>query len=728
MNHNTFATAVLRTPLYPVAFYIKLLSDYRTDKVWECLLHPLVKEAIALASPELMGQVEKYLNDPACFSKEKQKHLEKSVLKYIARISTRATPFGLFAGCTIATFGKETNIELQPIENFISHTQFDMQFWTHLLLELGKKEKIREKLVYYPNTSLYEVGGFYRYVEYHFVKKRREHTLAAFRRNEFLDLIYQQAHSGKSRNDLVAMLIEDESEREEALDFINELIDHQFLVSNLEATVTGDQEIERVLLILEGIEECTSIKQTLQEIATHLKKNTLLQHRTLSQEIKEKVAQLEVAFDEKYLLQTDLYSLAKTATINEQIVKKIQQVLPFLGKIQETRPNENLERFKKAFSTRYETREMPLTVVLDGEIGIGYLQNNNLSDTHPILDKLPIQKKSNLKKGEEWTSLEYHLEEKLQMCLKKGETTLQLQEADFKQIEYKKESIPPTFSALIEVVKEAEKEQVVLESLGNFSAAKLIGRFCNGNKEIHQLAKEIIVQEAQSYPEAIVAEIAHLPESRTGNVLRRPVLRTHEIPYLSNSGVTQENQININDLTLSIRNQRIVLKSKKENKEIIPCLSNAHNYTSNALPIYHFLCDLQGQYVTPIYRFDWGVLKQHHNYFPRVVYKEVILAKARWYIYEKETKNLSWGVAFKEWCLKQKLPKYVSIVKGDNTLLLDLEVEIGFEILIKTIKTAGKVILEEFLFVTDGVVKNEKGDHFANQFLVSFKNQEFKKS
>ena len=182
-------------------------------------------------------------------------------------------------------------------------------------------------------------------------------------------------------------------------------------------------------------------------------------------------------------------------------------------------------------------------------------------------------------------------------------------------------------------------KEYAIESSGDVSAAKLLGRFCNGNEAIHNLTNEIVKKEAAYHSDKILAEIVHVPESRTGNILRRPILREYEIAYLSNSGVTQDYTIDLNDLMISIKNNKIILRSKKHNKEVIPCLSNAHNYSNKSLPIYHFLCDLQSQDVKPIYSFSWGVLESHYDYFPRVDYKDVILSKAKWIVSKNEIEN-----------------------------------------------------------------------------------------
>ncbi len=722
-NFSAFSTFVIRTPLFPVSYYTSLLENYSQEAVFETLHNTYLKNAIALASPELLEELEKYTNNPSQYSVDKVKQLEIALLKYIARISSRATPFGLFAGCNTGHFAKETDITLCNKENYSIPTQFDMQFWTHLLQELGKEIAVREKLLYVPNSSLYVIGSFYRYIEYKFVNKRREHTITAIRKNPFVTLILENCKTGKSIYELSSLLIDSEAEREEAISFIHELIDNQFLVSNLEATVTGDAEINRVLTLLEPISSLAIKTALLKEIGEQLLflESNILSHTTISEEIRNKVAHLGVDFDKKYLLQTDLYIKTKTATLNHAITLKLQQTISFLERLQSKTLNANLEAFKKAFFNRYETREMPLAVVLDSEVGIGYLQGYRMNDSHPILDFFSIAKQNkSISTQEQWNKLDYLLEKLLKISLENKKKILILKEEDFKHFESNNFNLPPTFSAMIEVIQEADKETLVLDSLGNFSAAKLIGRFCNGEETINHLAKEIVTKEADLQPNSILAEIAHIPESRTGNILKRPVLRPYEIPYLANSILPKEQQIEIEDLTVSIINNTVVLKSKKLNKAIIPCLSNAHNYSNNALPIYQFLCDLQGQNTHPVYKFDWGFLPYHYNDFPRVVYKEVILAKAKWYVHLDELKTVDFRTNFKDWKTKKQIPRYVTIVSGDNTLLLDLEREICFEILQKTAKSNGKVLLEEFLFANDSIVKDEEGKKYANQFIVSF--------
>ena len=730
MQPTVFSQYILRTPAFPIQNYLNLLENYAEESLLVQYERPYVQEAISIASPELKKALDQWLANPLALNPEKRQGLALSFLKYMARMSARCTPFGLFAGCSVGTWAQETNIVLGQAEQHTRFTQFDMHFWVAMLQELAQRKDVINAFVYYPNSSIYSLGDFYRYVEYKYVKTKREHSISALRKTEVLDLVWQEAQKGITVHQIVNLLIDDETDREEALEFVYQLVDFQFLVSELDATVTGSDEWTRVLTILDQIPALAKETQLLRKMKAEC---SLLDQEIVPEaenyvRLQSLIEQSKVPFEPKFLFQTDLNCTTNTNTLDQNIPKKVLKALRFLNGIQKKSSFANQANFAKSFTQRYESREMPLVTVLDTETGIGYLQNANMNDTHDLLEAFSFHSNSATDEliQQSWSSTDFILQKKLQAYSQKRETVISLTEQDFPDFKSSWEDAPATFSVMVEVGQKEDSEWIAIESSGGISAAKLLGRFCNGHEEIHAVTKEIVSKEQNFHHDKILAEIVHIPESRTGNILRRPVLREYEIAYLSGSGVGRDHTIDLNDLMVSVQGSKIVLRSKKHNKAVIPCLSNAHNYGSRALPIYQFLCDLQAQGVKPIYNFSWGVLESHYNYFPRVMYKEVILAKAKWFVDQTETakfaklEGTALIAAFSLWRQERGMPQYVNWVQSDNTLLLDFEKAICITMFLKSVVKLSTVVLEEFLFDSNSVVVDDKKEQYANQVIVSY--------
>jgi len=731
MHHyqiRPFSHYVLRTPLLPISFYRNVLEKYSEEALLLQFENPYVREAIRMASPELLMALNKWKAEPCSLSHKKRDSLQLSLLKYSARISARCTPFGLFAGCTVGKITSDTNIILHSPEKFSRFTQFDMQFWVALLQDFAKRIEVSSHLKYYPNNSIYVLGDFYRYVEYNYVKTKREHSISALRKTALLSDLVHQSKSGKTIDEMVYLLADDDSETAEALEYINQLINFQFLISELDATVSGSDEWGRVFSIIDKIPNLKEETTVLHSIRNQflLLDQTLVPSEKNYEAIKDLIQKTGVDYDEKYLFQTDLNTTASVNTLSSSSQKKVLQAVRFLNGIQKSKKSENHTNFIKAFTQRYESKEMPLATVLDTETGIGYLQNSEMNDTHEILEQFSFKSKVQETILEPWTAYDFIMEKKLQECILKNEKVVTLSENDFPDFDPSWTNAPATFSVMIEIALHQEKEILSIESSGDVSAAKLLGRFCNGNDAIFNLTNEVIAKEAAYHSDKILAEIVHIPESRTGNILRRPVLRAFEIAYLANSGVNQDYTIDLNDLMISIRNNKIILRSKKHNKEVVPCLSNAHNYSTKSLPIYHFLCDLQSQDIKPIHSFSWGILKTHYDFFPRVDYNGVLLSKSKWMVRKTEIivfykmEGIPLFEAFSSWRKERNIPRFVNWAYFDNTLLLNFKTNIGIQLFLKSVVNHAKITLEEFLFTADSVVKNTNGENFANQFILSF--------
>lgn len=720
-----FSEYVLRTPLLPLSTYLELVKSYSSKKAKKLYENLIIKEAINLASPELRKELDKWALEMSSLSNEKKQSLELTFLKYIARMSSRCTPFGLFAGCCVGKLNSETNIILHTIDKHKRFTQLDMQYWIAMLQDIAKRKEASLHLKYFPNSSIYEAGDFYRFIEYKYVNAKREHSISALRKSNLLIQILNHSKSGMTINEMASLLANDESEKEQAEKYIFQLIDFHFLVSDIDASLTANNEWEKIIKLFNDIpfynnetEMFKSLKIKLSDLDINLSPSG-----ALYKEIKTIIDRIGTAYDEKYLFQTDLNQSAQKNNLNQKISQRVLKATEFLNSIQIQKEFQNLENFKKAFTKRYENREMPLCIVLDTEIGIGYLQNHDMNDTHDLLENFSFRTKPAKEKKQIWTDFDFILQKKLHDCYTRKEKDIQLNENDFPRSDYNLENIPVTFSVMIEVLND---DQIVLISSGNVSAAKLLGRFCNSNADIHSLAKQIIEKENEYQDDKILAEIVHIPESRTGNILKRPNLREHEISYLCKSGVSNEKNIDLNDLFLSVRSNRIVLRSKKHNKEVIPCMSNAHNFTSNSLPAYHFLCDLEMQNTKPVSSFNWGVLESHYIYFPRVTYNGTILSKAKWKIKEDEIKTfykIDKNILkdfFLKWRSERNLPRFANWIHGDNTLLFDFESLISIKLFLNATKSIKEFFLEEFLFTDDAVVKNKSGDNFSNQIILSY--------
>src|SRR5690606_37661797 len=129
----------------------------------------------------------------------------------------------------------------------------------------------------------------------------------------------------------------------------------------------------------------------------------------------------------------------------------------------------------------------------------------------------------------------------------------------------------------------------------------------------------------------ITAEIVHLPEDRTGNILYRYNTRKYEIPYLGLSSKNPENQILIDDLLIYVENDEIKIRSKKLNKEIMPKLSNAHNFASpQLLQFFIFLCDLYMHKVILGMSLNVFTIIGFLRNTPQIQYKNLILSEQQW--------------------------------------------------------------------------------------------------
>lgn len=705
------------------------------DRLRTLVTQPEIADAIFVASPDLYDYLEQWLTEPE--SKRGQR-VEGALVRYFSRMCSRATPFGLFASTSLGRIGEQTRLAVADKTACERHTRLDMDYLFALADELGKDGELRQALHYRPNSSLYSAAGKIRYVESRVDGRARTYHLVSVENNEFIEATLSRAVTGQTIAELAAALVDGEITSDEAEQFIGQLIDNQILVSELSVPVTGAEAIhpliEQMRRSSANSEFVRALEQTRDELAAIDAAGLGAKperYRAIAKQLESLPAKAELP----RLFQVDMVRPAGEASLSQTVIDEIRTSVELLRSIF-ARPFESeLRRFCQEFTNRYETREVPLVEVLDDDFGIGYPAGSAVGNA-PLLNGLALPATSEAQSI--WRARDAYLLQKLSGALMRGATEIKLEETDLKALRSKESlPLPDAFGVICRVAAESEEAvergefQVLIESAGGPSGATWLGRFCHADAELHQeIAKHLEAEESLK-PEAIFAEIVHLPEGRIGNILARPVLRDYEISYLGNSGAARERQLPVTDLMISVQNDRVVLRSAKLGREIIPRLTSAHNWPRESSTVFKFLCDLQAQGTMPGVMWNWGALESA-PFLPRVVAGRAVLSRAQWVVNKTElericdSKDAERFNVIQQWRAERRLPRFVVLADGDNTLPIDLENVLSLDSFAHIIKDRDEVKLQELwplpeqllACATEGAATNSK--RYAHELIVPF--------
>jgi thiopeptide-type bacteriocin biosynthesis protein len=692
---------------------------------------PLLQEAIYTASPELYAELGKALaQGGATYARKDAERLALTLYKYTLRMSTRCTPYGLFAGCARGQVASHTAIAFagQPLAQ---QSRLDMNYVSELVQQLLAEPTLREQLSYYPNNSLYQVADKYRYVECQLQNKRRHYTLTSVAHTHYLAALLAAAQAGASFAQLVAAIeaAEPTATAEEARAYVHQLIAAQVLVSELEPTLTGQVYLESLPDRLRGKASPSQV-QLLEHLLGLLSQGTVDSFQQVHAVLSASFGQ----FSSKDLIQTDLFFQTTENQLGRTVVDTIAQQVSELYRLSSKASPPDLASFSRSFSERFEEQEVPLLLALDSESGVGYGSTElGSGDYLPVLEGIrPGGKSKNktltLKKNAPLVHELYH------RALREGGQQVELTEADLASLEQHPDlaaATPPSlyaFGSLLAAspaAADAGQFQFALSSCAGPSAANLLGRFCYGDARLLADVQATLQQAEPDTEEVLYAELVHLPEARVGNILMRPILRAYEIPFLSPGAVPADHQITVQDLLVSVRKGQVVLRSRRLNKRVIPRLSTAHNYTAG-LPIYRFLCDLQKDGLYTGVGWHWDMLHDQ-PFLPRVVYKNIIVSKATWRIRREQLATAAPAASSPDaqllaYLAEQRLPRYFCLAEHDNELLIDSEQPAARQLVWQQLEKKGQVRLTEFLASAEQAVVQQAGQAFANELLLPLRN------
>ncbi len=705
---------VLRTPALPIERWFRCLgaeSDPKgfIERLRQEWTRPQLQEALALASPSLHRRLSEW--DWSVASKKDRKLLQ-AAYRYFARMCTRSTPFGLFSSVAVGVEDDEARLDLEgPGERLRRHVRLDTATVARITECLLENPDIRRQLKLRVNDCGYQRGDRWIYVEWISQKDTRDYQLSSVDLDEALhQLLMLAAGNALTVHELVDEYgrLDPDIDRAEVYEFIDLLIESKLLLTSLEPRLTGMECLPAMLETLEAIPEARAAVRQLEQCQRRLTKlDSASSEQALAayRDVEKDLQPLNLSIDRQQLLQVDFYRDLSELTLPGSIMDELARAAE-IGLALGASRNNRLDDFCQRFTARYEGQRVALLEALDEESGVG-LEPMAPAES-ALLNGVAWQLDSTQQRdGVEQLVVEKYLgpdtARRFEIVID-GDDLPPLDTDDRSRVPEAAHMLATLLAKDVEALNRGEF-RIWLQGINGPGVANMIGRFCFGSDELAEYVRTSHRRESEARPEAIHAEIVHLPKERMGNLTCRPLLRDHEIPLLGHSGASEANQIDLSDLEIEVVGKEITLWSRRHGRPVIPRMSNAHNFEAGTLGIYRFLCLLQF-HGTTAGGFRLPASLAGRTFSPRVRCGRVILSPAQWRIAGERADRLKNGPAdgvgarLSELAAELDIPRHVGLIEGDNVLALDLNSAIAPEILLTDLRKRGELRLIE-LFVGD---------------------------
>jgi thiopeptide-type bacteriocin biosynthesis protein len=724
---------VLRTPLLPFDEFLAWSEQAAGDRtvlrqrLRALIARPEVREALFIASPALEERLDTELAAPDSPGGQK---MERALARYLTRMTSRATPFGLFAGCSVGTLADETCLQLPARTGYERHTRLDMDYQHVLTSALGRSPAIRSCLNYRPNSSLYRIPGRLRYIEARRQEDQISHHVIALEDTDYLQCVLARAGGGASCTELTDALLAfaPDASHEEADEYVADLIDMQVLVSDLHPTITGAESLAELVDQLRPLAAARSAVLVLEKMRTELTAIDaagLTVSPTRYREAANQLGALPARIDLARLFQVDLIKPAPQATLGRAHLEEITGGLAILHRVARPLPAllQHLKRFRESFVARYEAQAVPLVEALDAEAGVGF--GGGPPPTNSLLEGIDLPGPADSEYP--WRKQDHHLLRLVVEAATQGRPEIALGPDDLDALaEDQALPLPDSFTAIASVARlpDESPDAYQIHLVGGYGSpgARLLGRFCYADQGLHEHVRRYLRAEEALHPEAVFAEIVHVPEhERLGNILFRPVLRDYEISFLGRSGARHDQQLPLADLLVSVVGEEIRLWSAKLGRRVFPCLTTAHNFRGRGHILYRFLCALQEQGATAGLQWDWGPLGRL-PFLPRVVIGRLVLSRAQWRMDDAEVKAVvaAGQHGIPAWRQRRRLPRLVELLDGEDALLVDLENLLSVEMFLDLLRKRKEAVLIEMFPPPEWLNATGPEGRFVHELLVPF--------
>ncbi|MGW7101538.1 lantibiotic dehydratase [Streptomyces sp. NPDC054838] len=752
---------LLRAPVLPVQDFLAITAGpgtqdaadghgdpYRLDQMRQhgrgllrdMVRRPRVAQALHIASGSVTVGLDRLGEAPE--DSKRVRRTYSTLFRYLTRMSTRSTPYGLFSGVATGLFTDTADLGMAADPVARTRTRADLGWLLALLKKLENDPAVRPRLGVRVNSALYRAGGR-GVLPGADVYGEEDNRLAGFRITEPADLAMRIARRpGATYEDIldgIAATVPGAT-RDKAEAFLAQLWDLHALTSDLRPSLVEphpELELAERLTGLDAAQDVLGGLHTVRELAERIDCARGAAPVSLLRELT--AHQKSMAPDyarETYQLDT---ALAVTGTgLPEEIGAAAATTAEALLRMGSFPPRpQHIAEYHSAFLERFGVdSEIPLLQLLSPETGLD--APNSYSNPVRAFPLPPVGEDRAVGK-------EMRLAALVTEAMRAGAYELEITDERLKQLSVwqageAQPRVRPAIDLYAQIAAKSPEAlrgddwRLVLAPAGMAEGGRTFGRFFDlfdeGTLErLRQYARA----EEELCPDVVFADLNYLhPHGRSANVSLHPGLRSHEICVNTAPTLAADRQIPLSDILVGATASRFFLRSARLGKELV--VSQGHMLSAFQAPnACRLLLELSDDGYAPLAGFDWGPLRMS-PFLPRVTRGRAVLHPAQWSL-TPERLGLPAGrnalpgrdafyAAVQRWRGQWNVPRYVSLVYMDNWLALDLEHPLSVDELYDEVTGLAEadrqhVVIQEALAGFPGTwLRDPAGGQYLNEVVV----------
>jgi thiopeptide-type bacteriocin biosynthesis protein len=661
----------------------------------ETFANPILREALIVSSKDLYEAVVK-----ENLSKESKgtSQIQSSLIKYFIRLSTRPTPFGLFSGVAMGRFdevcGDESDIIVSSPELHTKRARPDMEWVYGLIKKIESNSNIRYNLRVRFNDFTFANGNRIEKpnktsMQHDEMAENPRELSTSIRYTDQVKMLEKDSMEFRLFSDIINEVVTNNpnvpASKVEA--FFTQLLDNEFLLSELRPPLTNTDMLDYVIQVLKNIEnteethyyieKIEAIRNSLNEYNSSVIGNGIDAYNKAMFKLK------ELHECENYL-QVDMKAHFKNNVLDSKLKDELEKLAALLYKVAPVgQKSDEMAHYFELFIEKYGyNTEVPVMELLDVDKGLGSPSHFNINTVARTVQKR--------QKTEKEQRLEALLARKLLVSLRGGKRSTELTDDDIDYVcgteIHGEEPVPMSYIQSFELNLLAHTGA----SDGHFtiigasdSIGKTFGRFGDmfSENEISLLYKGLNTQK-ELLSDYVIAEITELPpRGRTSNVSINNSDYDFQI-VLSTNPCTEKTTLSIRDLYIGAERtgEQFYIKSKLLGKKIIVTMTSMLNPSIGSSTL-RFLREVSSWRKINVLNGFYGLLSTTFEYYPRITYGKIILKPETWVVskdilFGKDDKKNSKDVfdsVFIDYRQKWNIPRFVHLNEVDNKLLLDLD-------------------------------------------------------